>query len=138
MLFLEESLQFNRTSVDFFGPASGTFTTQSENLGAVNRFYGGEVGAEWEFRLGPVFFLTKGKLAFGVTDVNPDLTAFTRTQTPVALTGVVNQGLYVSPATGGDVESLEFRSVAGAGFQGRVRFQRLGAAERGLHVRSSA
>jgi hypothetical protein len=101
MLFLDESLRFNRASVDFFGPTAGTFVTQSENLGAANRFYGGQIGAEYEFRLGPVFFLTRGKVAFGVTDTNVNQTAFTRTQTPTALLGVVNQGLYVNPATGG-------------------------------------
>jgi hypothetical protein len=101
LLFLEESLQFNRTSLDFAGPAAGTLVTQSENLGASNRFYGGQIGAEWEFRLGPVFFLTKGKLAFGVTDSNPNLTAFTRTQSPTGITSAFNQGLFVSPSTGG-------------------------------------
>src|SRR5262249_36996621 len=91
LLFLVESLQFNRTSLDLAGPSAGTLVMQSEHLGASNRFYGGEIGAEWEFRVGPIFFLTKGKVAFGVTDVNPNLTAFTRTQTSTTVTGVLNQ-----------------------------------------------
>lgn len=106
LLFLEESLDFSRRTQVV---ATGATTTQVESLGARNRFYGGEIGAEWEFRLGPVFFLTKGKLALGVTEVSPLFTANTQTTTPgAALVNVPGQGLYVSPATAGASKATRF------------------------------
>jgi hypothetical protein len=104
LLFLDEALDFRRVSVN---PAAGVLA-QSESLQAQNRFYGGQVGAEWEFRLGPVFFLTRGKVAFGVTDVNPNLSAETRTINPAMMTFVQSQGLYVSAATAGRSEKTVF------------------------------
>jgi hypothetical protein len=112
LLFLDEALDFNRTSV---GPAN--VVTQSESLQALNRFYGGQIGGEWEFRLGPVFFLSRGKVAFGVTDVNPNLSAFTQTITAAGVQGVQNQGLYVSVANGGQRHKTVFAVAPEANFR---------------------
>lgn len=105
LLFLDESLNFERMSV---GPVAGV-RYQTESLGVANRFYGGQLGAEWEFRLGPVFFLTKGKLAFGVVDVNPNLSSVTQFIDPTgAVTTGANQGLYVSPTSAGRSHRSQF------------------------------
>jgi hypothetical protein len=118
VLTLDESLNFARRSTALAGASVGTVISQSENLAASNRFYGGQVGAQYEFRLGPVFLQATGKVALGVVDVNPNLTAFTLTSTPTTgVTLIPNQGLYVSPSTAGRSHRTKFAVSPEANFR---------------------
>jgi hypothetical protein len=106
LLFLEESLNFGVATNNL---NSGVQTLQAESLAAKNRFYGGNVGASWEQRLGPVFFLTTAKVAVGAVDVNPTFSAYTLTANPSGtMTLAQGQGLFVSPATAGTSRTTKF------------------------------
>src|SRR5207302_1538080 len=81
-------------------PGNNYFLT--ENLGLVNRFYGGQLGGEYEFRLGPVFLQTAGKFALGVNSTSTRLNAFTRIIEPNGIVTTSNdRALYVTPNNAG-------------------------------------
>jgi hypothetical protein len=99
-LFLEESLETFETVSDL--PGLGVPGNQSlfrERYDTNNDFYGGQIGVEWQWRLGPLYVTATSKLALG--EMLQKLTTQAATQVFEGATGAVfispDRALYLAP-----------------------------------------
>lgn len=113
-LFIEESLQMLVTTQEL--PAQGAPPSTfhfSERYATDNDFYGAQIGAEWQYRLGPVYVAATAKAALGQMYQN----LHTRAQTQVVdgITGVVltnnDRALFLSPNNVGSFSRKHFAVV---------------------------
>jgi hypothetical protein len=102
-LRLDEGLNMSVTSADIPGfgdPGIHFFTT--EGIGTTNKFYGAQIGAEYECRVGPIFIQAAGKAALGRIQQTVQSSAFTSiTDSRGVTTTSQNVGLYISPSNAG-------------------------------------
>jgi hypothetical protein len=98
--------EFNRQLPDAFGnPAIDTFI--NENFGTRNVFYGGQLGGQYEYQLGPIYLQLVGKVALGVTDQAVEINGATTQISPanaafgLPTTLTSPTGLLVQPGNSG-------------------------------------
>jgi len=110
-LFLEELLlTMTRTDDLTIMGVPGFSTSSSERYSTDNDFYGAQVGAEWQFRVGPCALTTTAKCAIGPIFQNLN----TRAQTAVTdnLTGIIttsqDRALFLSPNNVGNFSRTHF------------------------------
>jgi hypothetical protein len=113
-LQLEESLRISMASQDI--PFEGFLGNEffiADTYHTRNRFYGGQVGAEYEYRLGPTFLQVTGKLAAGT--VRQTLRANGQSQVLERDTGILtvdaDSGLYNYPDNVGKFKKARFAVV---------------------------
>jgi hypothetical protein len=102
-LVLEEGLNITENSLDLPGlGVVGNSYYLNEQFNTRNRFYGGQLGADYQFRVGPVFLEAVGKCAAGVVQQNIDNRAFTQITMPDGTVAQsANSALYVNPNNAG-------------------------------------
>jgi hypothetical protein len=109
-LWLDESLHVDMISQDLPGigvPGNSYFLRESFSVSS--RFYGGQVGLEYEFRVGPVSIAAAGKFAIGGVDLVQENRAFTRIVEPNGIvTSSADRALYVSPNNAGTFRRTTF------------------------------
>jgi hypothetical protein len=112
-LAVDEGLRFTEFSQDLPGlgvPGNAYFLT--EEFHTQNRFYGGQVGLDWGYCLGPVFLDVTGKVAFGVTREKLNNSAYTQINEPNGtVTADTNNALYISRGNAGTFSRSEFAIV---------------------------
>src|SRR5262249_48018416 len=103
MLVLNESIKVQQSSQDLPGfGVQGNNYFFFEEFSTNNFFYGGQVGGEYEWRLGPVFLQGLGKVALGEVQETVKNTGGTKITGPdgaVALS--TNSALFVQPGNAG-------------------------------------
>jgi len=103
LVSLDEKLLINdsRTQLpDAFGnPAVQTFI--NEDFSTTNRFYGGQVGGQYEFLLGPIYVQLISKLAIGETQEVININGVTTQNDPVNGNVTSPTGLLVQPGNTG-------------------------------------
>jgi hypothetical protein len=118
-LQLEEGLHMVSMSSPLLaqGVLGNTFSI-TEQFDTQNRFYGGQVGAEYEYRLGPVSLAATAKLALGAMQENLNDTASSRIIQPNGITlNNFNRGLYISPGNAGKFNRTQFAFVPEGNFK---------------------
>jgi hypothetical protein len=95
VLGLDESLTINEALVSLdttgTGPRPGTTFAINDRFSTTNRFYGGQIGAVGEWKLGRWVFDGTAKFALGVTQERADVSGFT----VIANSGTTLDGTYV-------------------------------------------
>ena len=109
-LSLDEALNMRETSQDLPGlGVAGNSYFLSEDFVTHNNFYAGQVGASYEFRLGPVSAALVGKVAAGPMLETIHNSAFTSITEPNGLvTTATNSALYISPNNAGVFHKTRF------------------------------
>jgi hypothetical protein len=112
-LAIDEALNIHETSQDLPGlGVPGNRYLLSENFITHNRFYGGEIGAEYEYRFGQIITEFGGKAAFGVVDQSVRNSAFTSITEPNGIvTSSHDRALYISPNNAGRFTRTQFAVV---------------------------
>jgi hypothetical protein len=112
-LSLDEGLNIHESSQDIPGlGVPGNSYLLSENYITHNRFYGGEVGAEYEYRFGSLITDFGGKAAFGVVEQTARNSAFTSITEPNGIvTSSFDRALYISPNNAGRFTHTRFAVV---------------------------
>jgi hypothetical protein len=119
-LRLEEGLNMTVTSVDLPGLGAPGFSFyDAEGFTTSNQFLGGQVGAEWQTYVGPIFFQAAGKAALGpVRQTIRSSAATTLTDSTGATITAPNIGLYIVPTNAGTFGKSRLACVPE--FDGRV------------------
>jgi hypothetical protein len=135
-LRLDEKLVIAESLQDLPGVgAQGNTTSLGENFTDYNTFLGGQIGLEYEWRLGPVFMIVGGKCAFGNTHELQRNTAFTQITEP---NGTVTQnndrGLLVQPSNAFRISKDTFAYVPEGTFNLGVEFNKNLRASLGYNV----
>jgi hypothetical protein len=112
-LWLDEKLLLNQQSQDLPGlGAAGNTYLLSENFTTSNNFYGGQVGAEVEQRVGRVVIRAAGKVAIGQTYQEARISGITRI---IEANGTNNLGpnraLLVQPSNAGTFSREKFTVI---------------------------
>jgi hypothetical protein len=110
---LDEKLVASEWLTDLPGLGiQGNNTFLRDNFTDYNRFYGGQIGLGYDYRLGPVFLAVVGKIAFGVNDQVWRASAITSITEPSGLvTTSTNRGLLVQPSNAGSIRRSVFSYV---------------------------
>jgi hypothetical protein len=117
--FLELKDRLTITSSSDTLPPSGPVTV-TDDFATRNRFYGGQLGAEAEFRRGRWFLGVRGKLALGALDRAVAIDGNTTFMTDTGAT-VVPGGLIAQPTNIGRYSSTGFGVVPEVGFRAGCR-----------------
>ena len=107
---LEESLRIQENSQDLpgLGVPGNTYLLR-EDFSTINTFFGGQLGVDYEYRLGPVFFKTVGKLGIGEVSQVTRRSPFTQITEPNGIvTSSSDRALYISPANAGRSSRTRF------------------------------
>lgn len=108
-MLLDEKLLISETTTqlpDVFGNPGPTDVI-GENFTCYNRFYGGQLGGQMEFLLGPVYVQTIAKIAYGNTNQVVEISGSTVQTNPpnpffnLPATTVSNTALLVQPSNSG-------------------------------------
>jgi hypothetical protein len=131
-LALDEGLNITELSRDIPGlGVPGNVYTLGEHWRTRNRFYGGQVGSEYSFRVGPLTMDLTGKLALGPTKRALDTSSGIQI---VEANGIVstnaNNALYISPLNAGHFSRTSLAFVPEAAFKLNFDFNE--------HIRLSA
>jgi hypothetical protein len=112
-LGLDEKLVIDENLTDVPGlGAGGNHYVLNDNFTTFNRFYGGQIGGEFDFQVGPVMLLFIGKCAFGKTEEVLNITGFTTvTEASGAVATNPAAGLYAGPGNVGRHTGDEFAAV---------------------------
>jgi hypothetical protein len=123
-LSLDEGLNIHEVSQDLPGlGVQGNTYLLSENFGTHNRFYGGEIGAEYEYHLGPVLTQFGGKAAFGPVQETAHNSAFTSITEPNGIvTSSTDRALYISPNNAGRFTHTQYAVVPEGNFKLGIDF----------------
>jgi hypothetical protein len=113
--FLELKDRLSIASVSDTIPTSGPVSV-IDDFSTRNRFYGGQFGAEAEFRQGRWFLNVRGKLALGALDRAVAINGTTTFTTPDGST-VVPGGLFAQPSNIGRHSDTRFGVVPELGFR---------------------
>ncbi len=118
-LSLDEGLNIHELSQDLPGlGVQGNTYLLSENYVTHNRFYGGELGAEYDIWLGPVMAEFGGKAAFGPVQETARNGAFTSITEPNGIvTTSTDRALYISPNNAGRFTQTRFAVVPEGNFK---------------------
>jgi len=102
-LQLNEGLVIREALQDLPGlGAAGNSYSLTENFNTRNSFYGGQVGFDYDWHLGPVFLGLTSTVAFGKTHQEQTNAAITRIAEPNGTVTVgVNRGLLIQPSNAG-------------------------------------
>jgi hypothetical protein len=119
ILVVEEGLNITENSQDLPGlGVVGNTWFLNEQFNTQNIFYGGQVGAEYEFRVGPAFFNAVGKCAAGWVDETITNRAFTQVTLPNGqVAQSANSALYVNPDNAGRFRHTTFAVVPEGNFK---------------------
>jgi Putative beta barrel porin-7 (BBP7) len=112
-LFLDEGLNISMFSQDLpgLGVAGNSFYL-TENFNTQSHFYGPQVGATYDFKLGPLVLELTGKFAVGAVQQNVHTSATTRILEPNGIvTSGVDSALYVQPGNAGHFSRTRFAFV---------------------------
>ena len=106
-------------SVDVVGnPVTGNKFSFREDYRTLNRFFGGQVGAEYGVRVGPVLVLTTGKVAFGSMNQTYTSSAFSSvTDATGVVTTSSDRALLLSPGNVGRFSASRFAVASEAGLK---------------------
>lgn len=118
-LALDEGLNITEQSRDLPGlGAPGNLYSLGEHWRTRNRFYGGQVGSEYSFRVGPLTLDLTGKLALGPTKRALDTNSGIRIDEPNSMVTVnANNALYISPLNAGHFSRTSLAFVPEAMFK---------------------
>jgi hypothetical protein len=121
---LDEKLVTNESLADVPGlGAAGNRYALQDNFTTYNRFYGGQLGAAYDCRVGPVVLQFVGKCAFGRTQEVLNVSGFTTvTEGNGAVATNPQAGLYSGPGIDGRHSSGEFAAVPQAQFKLAYQF----------------
>jgi Putative beta barrel porin-7 (BBP7) len=110
---LDEKLVINEFLTDTPGlGAAGNHYTIYDNFTTYNRFYGGQLGAQTDIRVGPVVMIFVGKCAFGRTEETLEISGSTNViEANGAVANNPKAGLYAGPGNVGHYDSGEFAVV---------------------------
>jgi hypothetical protein len=102
-LQLDEALNIQEQSVDLPGLGTpGNVFALRENFSTRNRFYGGQLGGEWECCFGPVSVTMKGTAALCQVDQKVSIGSFTSITEPNGtIFSGANSALLVGPGNAG-------------------------------------
>lgn len=102
-LRLNEELNIQADSTDLPGLGiAGNLYSLRENFSTRNRFYGSQLGAEWECQLGSLAVTLAGTCAVGHLDQNVNIGSFTSiTEPDGTITAGANTALLVGPGNAG-------------------------------------
>lgn len=106
-------------SMDELGnPVNGNAFAFREDFHTLNRFFGGQVGAEYGIRVGPVLLLTTGKVAFGTMNQVYTSSAFSSVTDPTGLVSTSSdRALLLSPGNVGRFTANRFAVASEGGFK---------------------
>jgi hypothetical protein len=90
------------------GVLSGSTITVGDHFGTKNTFYGGQIGAESEWRWGNFFIDGVGKIAFGDNHQTVDISGSTSFMLPTGVTTVQPGGLLALPTNSGHFSRDKF------------------------------
>jgi hypothetical protein len=107
---LDEKLDINQFTNNIPRPMVGAFRFAQEDMFTTyNRFYGGQAGAEWEYRLGQVTFDVIGTCALGVNHENVKTSSESTLLGPLGKLGTFpNSGLLVRSNNAGNFGNTKF------------------------------
>lgn len=103
-LNLDQNLTINDSRVDLpgLGVVGNTYAFQ-DNFSTQNRFYGGQLGLETEWRLGPFVVTLVGKSAVGPQDMKSNISGATRITEPGGVVTTANdRAVLVQPSNAGE------------------------------------
>ncbi len=110
-LNLQEKLILRQFSAAALAPGQfGASLTTEENFTTYNEFYGGQLGVEYEYRIGAVVLQTTGKFGLGNVRQVVQIGSFAQAIDPAAGTnvGAFNNSLLVQPTNAGRFTRDEF------------------------------
>jgi hypothetical protein len=117
-LSMDEKLLIDENEADVPGLGTpGNRLVLNENFTTYNRFYGGQIGTEWEKHFGRLYAILRLKVAAGETDEKLKISgSTTQYNGDGTVTFAPNQALYVSPANVGSRTQNQFTIVPEANF----------------------
>jgi hypothetical protein len=121
---LDEKLLIGESLQDLPGLGQpGNSYRLNENFTTYNRFYGGQVGAEYATRLGAFSFQVLGKLGFGTTEQTVEINGMARiTDSSGNVVAAANRALLVQPSNSGSFHQNRFSFVPEFNFKSDYAF----------------
>ena len=114
-LQMRDSLNINEsitsTEVSELAPPAGTTFQVVDQFATENRFYGGDLGLQWQFASGRLYVDLVTKLAIGVTNRTTSIGGTTRISQPGLPTEAYNGGLLALDTNSGRHADSEFSIV---------------------------
>jgi hypothetical protein len=122
-LSLDEKLLIGENLVDLPGlGAAGNQYMLHENFTTYDRFYGGQVGCDYEYRFGMFYVDALAKLGIGPTDETIAASANSRIIEPTTVVTSNNRALLVQPSNNGKYNRTEFSVVPEVGLTFGLQF----------------